>query len=128
MNTERSPGAAVFFAEADKSDADASLKVQSGYNLPRVIATANAQSAKSNAVDWDTKHGDATPSDAAKVSSKVDSTAITKFVDQLLSDDPAVRRNGRDFLVATGSEAIPPLMSALRASASDYRLKLVDRI
>jgi hypothetical protein len=112
-------GELVVFAEPDKFDDGSSPGVQSGYNFPQVIATANAQTVKSNVVDSDAKQ-----SEAPKVSPKADSTAITKYVEQLLSDDPTVRRNGRDFLVATGSEAIPLLMSALRASKSDYRLKV----
>jgi hypothetical protein len=111
-------GGTVVFAVPAKFDGDESPKVQSRYDFPQLIATANAQSEDSNATSSAPKKNDVPTTNV-----KVDSSTIATFVDELRSDDPTVRRNGRDFLVATGSEAIPPLMSALRASTSDYRLR-----
>jgi hypothetical protein len=45
------------------------------------------------------------------------------LIKDLLTDDPAVRRNARDGLVALGAPAVAPMMSALRGPLDSYRLR-----
>jgi len=52
------------------------------------------------------------------------STAVADLVSRLKSDDTSIRRNARNDLAALGPSAVGPMMSALRANSSDYRIRL----
>ena len=45
------------------------------------------------------------------------------LIKDLVADDPAVRRNARDSLIALGTSAVAPMMAALGESLDNYRLK-----
>src|SRR5262249_39722397 len=45
------------------------------------------------------------------------------LIKDLSADDPTVRRNARDSLIALGPSAAPSMISALRNAPNDYRLK-----
>lgn len=54
----------------------------------------------------------------------VEPREVPRLIADLKSDNPIVRRNARDDLVAAGPEGVRPMMAAWRASADEYRVKL----
>jgi hypothetical protein len=46
------------------------------------------------------------------------------LIEGLKSDEPSVRRNARDGLIALGPAAVTPMMSTLRRTPSEYRLRV----
>lgn len=49
---------------------------------------------------------------------------VPRLITELKSDNPIVRRNARDELITVGPEGVKPMMTALRQSSGDYRVKL----
>lgn len=54
----------------------------------------------------------------------VNSPPTAELIKQLSSDDTAVRRIARDGLIVAGPGAVAPMMVALKASPTDYRVRL----
>jgi hypothetical protein len=54
----------------------------------------------------------------------VEPREVPQLIAELRSDNPIVRRNARDELIAVGPEGVKPMMTALHQSSGEYRVKL----
>jgi hypothetical protein len=54
----------------------------------------------------------------------VEPREVPRLIAELKSDNPIVRRNARDELIAVGPAGVKPMMTTWRQSSGDYRVKL----
>jgi hypothetical protein len=115
-------GNVIIFAEADQLDENLLPKQTHAFlkTWPSLIDTAVAQS---NASVPPAQPSAGTPSELPSAAGDPVAAESIRYIADLKSDDPTVRRNARDALVGLGTQAIPPLMKQLRTDTADYRVK-----
>jgi hypothetical protein len=91
-------GAKVLFEERDPSERQLSERLRPGASLLPLFSPISAAFA-----------------------AMLDTRAL---IDGLRADEPSIRRNSRDGLVARGPAAVAAMMSALRQTPNDYRLRV----